>query len=1280
MAYGNVRTYIRPHVESNFNGKVTIVMNGQNNQSSNSNFNTDNITVNNINSTTITANNINVDNLKSKIIQTNKLTAVDGNITNINGSTLNYQNGKINEFESDDINTKTLNVSETANITNIINKYLKSENITTDYLTVNKSAHFFELIIDKIRSVQGTQINTATNCVIDYVEAYDSNDDLVDIEGNTIAYYRIYWKNTDDNGKTITNDWLVNDQAICESFNIQQGTSYDVSSKYYWRLVTNTSNESGNSIKYVDLNQDYNGSDKVLSTNKTYSIQFSNIFSFEYGGQSPVNDFIVEPTVIGQWDENTSTWTPTSTTDGIKITSDEYMLCDGNLLFTTNIPTKLNIAIVYEDETIWYYKGDNYISSYSISTSPDKNISYFLITPNIIETWQMCNWIDLSNSDMDVPVSGKSSIPSIGDNICQLGYRYDQLLNPTQDDINRASAIIIAAYNTPDNGVTPPSYAQYQNIGSESSYRWNLGHYRKSYFDATGCYIVGNFAVQASGGNIPLDQYIQSFNSANPCDISVITDYANKVDLIILQTNNSSAITNINNFPTNLQVTPTISGAGAFPGAYTYNSFTLSMFGIIYDLLTFDNTDPTQYLPAGYEGIYLKRVDYSSLRYYKLEFDFTGTTQTITTSSVVISIDLTHISSGNYYSYTKSIPVNGVSSVEGTDAELWQLYKDTEYAEVQQNKSLNVQLRYAIQHVVGITSTIVAPTNQKLKITRYKLDGTALNTTTLTSSDYNSTGGKTGNGYWEYTYTLANWYTEQNKPIYFLVELLDNNNNILSNTIVDITLESSSLFTVEDGLTQSIQANTTAINDEAQTRQTQYSTLTQTVNNINSTVSSHTTSINNMSTEISQIDQKADRIELSVTSVATDLDTLETNIATTGIDIENGKINLNADNTNINGNLNVYNAKQGIIVYDSNNNPKISITADNLGGSYDSYSTNIGQTYDNWYESTTQKTAGTASYTAPIVQVSLGNLKNNTELIFSTSIGSTDWYNENNYIDAFFYTTLIDGNYSHIVSGGTISGATYSFTFSNGSTTITSSGNFTISNNRLYLPNINVTLTADGNWTMSGNVSLTLTGEKQSLASYYCGHQVFYIKGADPSVNKISLDGMLIKPSNSNVNWFGSDMTVLSNGLHEVRVTSNGIKERNYINANTGTYNENPLSCSQKVQMIYNDGTSISDDTTFAFISNNASSINVLLPQSGNNYLEGRTIYIKNNSSRTHNIVANWYSASFSRVIPKDKDLSDVASSSAYDYGRYWSIPAKSQITVVCVHNEDMSIPLWYVF
>lgn len=1088
MAYENVRRFTKPHKseEGTGGGGTTIYVGGA--QSGIINATT-------VNAANVEANRIHSNSIESTNAKFKYIMSEYGEITKIEGTDLNYTNGHISSLTSSDITTDGLTVKDTATIENIINTNLNSKNIVTDYLTVNKSAHFFELIVDKIRSVQGTQMNTAANCIVDYVHAFNSAGQMVSPTANNVAYYRIYWKNTDDDGRAITNDWLVLDQALCESFNVQTGTSYDVSNKYYWRKVIRT---DGGTPKYVNFN-----TGAVRNTEPSdYEIVFPNRFEYgESGGQDNYTSFNIESQITNEWDDTNNTWTVETTQYGLQLTiPDADVVGNGTLMFTTNIQTQLNVGVYYNDGTFDYFPANGYARNYSITTTAGKTVEAFIIVSAILDKFDACNWIDLSNSDMDATVSGKSAIPSIGDNVCQLGYRYTELTNPTQDDINRASAIIIAAYNTPDSGIVPPSYAQYQNITD-----YSLGSHRKSYFDATGCYIVGNFAVQASGGNIPLDQYIQSFNSANPCDISVITDYANKVDLIILQTNNSSAITNINNFPTNLQVTPTISGAGAYPGAYTYNSFTLSMFGIIYDLLTFDNTDPTQYLPAGYEGIYLKRVDYSSLRYYKLEFDFTGTTQTITTSSVVISVSLTHISSGNSYSYTKSIPVNSVSSVEGTDAELWQLYKDTEYAEVQRNKSLNVQLRYAIQHVVGTTSTIVAPTNQKLKITRYKLDGTALNTTILTSSDYNSTGGKTGNGYWEYTYTLANWYTEQNKPVYFLVELLDNNDGVLSNTIVDITLESSSLFTVEDGLTQSIQANTTAINDEVQTRQTQYSSLSQTVNNINSTVSNHTTSINNMSTEISQIDQRADNIELSVTNIETDLDTLETNIERTGIDIEQGKITLTAENTVIDGNLSIHNANEGLVIYDnSTSTPKIAVQGNQIG-TYTDFISN-GNVVSDQYDARTTINGNRVTFPT----ISIGDLSADNKLSIHASM--TDMTSTTVTAISYTYNLLRNGNVESTTSGSASrTGSWYDFYIPE----------FTISNAGSYSVQVILTVT-DAN---PNDEFMILLGVTRTLSV----------------LQKIGTDGAFFGTSWQRLSWFGSDRQRLQYDNNYIELNNNGV-------------------------------------------------------------------------------------------------------------------------------------------
>ena len=88
------------------------------------------------------------------------------NLDEISGTTLSYENGKINNLVSDNILTEDIKVSGTAEINNSNIRNLQSENITTDYLTVNKSANFFEITVDKIKSVQGIQINSAANCII----------------------------------------------------------------------------------------------------------------------------------------------------------------------------------------------------------------------------------------------------------------------------------------------------------------------------------------------------------------------------------------------------------------------------------------------------------------------------------------------------------------------------------------------------------------------------------------------------------------------------------------------------------------------------------------------------------------------------------------------------------------------------------------------------------------------------------------------------------------------------------------------------------------------------------------------------------------------------------------------------------------------------------------------------------------------------------------------------------------------------------------------------------
>ena len=95
-----------------------------------------------------------------------------------------------------------------------------------DYLHVNKKAFFKEVEIDKASHIGGQQILTACGCVVEhvYLNRYGSS-------------YYIFFAKEDKDGKPVTNDWKVGDLAYCQTFNVKEGVSQDVSNRYYWTKV-----------------------------------------------------------------------------------------------------------------------------------------------------------------------------------------------------------------------------------------------------------------------------------------------------------------------------------------------------------------------------------------------------------------------------------------------------------------------------------------------------------------------------------------------------------------------------------------------------------------------------------------------------------------------------------------------------------------------------------------------------------------------------------------------------------------------------------------------------------------------------------------------------------------------------------------------------------------------------------------------------------------------------------------------------------------------------------
>lgn len=191
-------------------------------------------------------------NAGGKIISNTEVNAPTGRFSYLYGTDIHGTNANISYITSKFITTDDLKVNNTAEIKNII-----SEHISTQYLDVTKSAHFAELVIDKIKSVGGSAVfSPADGFKIasedDIIQIYDSN-------GNATNYWMLCWDGEDDRGATV-NMWERNDQALCQNFNeATTGVSYNVSNTYFWMLVftAGTYNpEDPAEIKYDHCTQD----------------------------------------------------------------------------------------------------------------------------------------------------------------------------------------------------------------------------------------------------------------------------------------------------------------------------------------------------------------------------------------------------------------------------------------------------------------------------------------------------------------------------------------------------------------------------------------------------------------------------------------------------------------------------------------------------------------------------------------------------------------------------------------------------------------------------------------------------------------------------------------------------------------------------------------------------------------------------------------------------------------------------------------------------------------
>ena len=130
-----------------------------------------------------------------------------------------------------------------------------------DYITIRRAADFREITIRELRYIGGELAITPAAMQVSKVERLDASGSVIpqDDTSTDVAAYKCYFETEGTDGqKKLYQEFMPYDQARCQQWGIDTGTSEHVRTKYYWRLVTAV------------------GTDYIILSNKTYDTSTEN--------------------------------------------------------------------------------------------------------------------------------------------------------------------------------------------------------------------------------------------------------------------------------------------------------------------------------------------------------------------------------------------------------------------------------------------------------------------------------------------------------------------------------------------------------------------------------------------------------------------------------------------------------------------------------------------------------------------------------------------------------------------------------------------------------------------------------------------------------------------------------------------------------------------------------------------------------------------------------------------------------------------------------------------
>ena len=134
--------------------------------------------------------------------------------------------------------------------------------LVTDYLEVRMKAIFEELVIKKTSTIGGKEIISPAGGM----KIHKMEEVSVTYNATEQKAYRCYFL-AEQEGDTVDNDFVIDDQVRSESFNLKSGTYHKAGNHFYWRLVIGRNENpvelEGIRYHYIDLSDSdcANGSD-----------------------------------------------------------------------------------------------------------------------------------------------------------------------------------------------------------------------------------------------------------------------------------------------------------------------------------------------------------------------------------------------------------------------------------------------------------------------------------------------------------------------------------------------------------------------------------------------------------------------------------------------------------------------------------------------------------------------------------------------------------------------------------------------------------------------------------------------------------------------------------------------------------------------------------------------------------------------------------------------------------------------------------------------------------